>query len=304
MHESDIVAGRPCHAAAIECSRRAADFRTSARAIRPMAGICCGHRSTSGAHSTIRAASRCSTAAAGAHAARAEAGPRRRARRRGRRTARRCSCSSRIAGGKALYRLGLDAAMRRRPSRPAARSCGFDVSRGRRAHRLRTRHAVAAAGAVCHATPMAAASARWSRRTRRCWRRMRSARRASSRSRAGAANRCRSGSRIRRISIREEVAAAALDPRRPARGAHATAGTCRWNTQVFAAQGYVVVGVNYHGSIGLRPEVHRVDHGQLRREGIRRHRGGDRLHAAPGLHRSRRGWSRQAAATAATWSRT
>ena len=102
----------------------------------------------------------------------------------------------------------------------------------------------------------------------------------------------------------EEVAAAALDPRRPARRASSTAGTSAGTRRCSPAHGYVVVGVNYHGSSGFGQQWHRVDHRRLRREGIRRHRSRDRLHAARRATSTATGWSRPAAATAATWSRT
>ena len=56
--------------------------------------------------------------------------------------------------------------------------------------------------------------------------------------------------------------------------------------------------------VGIRAEVAGDDHRPVRREGVRRHRGRDRLAAAAGLHRPARGSSRPAAATAASWSRT
>ena len=59
----------------------------------------------------------------------------------------------------------------------------------------------------------------------------------------------------------------------------------RWNNKVFAAQGYVVAAVNYHGSLELRLRVPRLDHPSLGRAGTEGHRGRDRLVAQAALDR-------------------
>ena len=54
-----------------------------------------------------------------------------------------------------------------------------------------------------------------------------------------------------RLRPEEEVPGAAQHPRRPARGRRATTSTTAGTTTLFAAQGYVVACVNYHGSSGF-----------------------------------------------------
>ena len=44
----------------------------------------------------------------------------------------------------------------------------------------------------------------------------------------------------------------------------------RWNTQMFAAPGYVMLMINRARLDGLRPEVHRRDLRRLGRQGVRR----------------------------------
>jgi hypothetical protein len=60
----------------------------------------------------------------------------------------------------------------------------------------------------------------------------------------------------------------------------------RWSNQAFAAQGYIVVAVNYHGSSSFGPEVHRFDRRRIRQARARRRRGGDRPAAEAPLCRS------------------
>ena len=89
-------------------------------------------------------------------------------------------------------------------------------------------------------------------------------------------------------------------------GPHAASGDTwhyRWNNQVFAAQGYVVAGVNYHGSIGfgyafLDSITHRW--GELELQDIEAATDW-LLEAALGRHAAAS--SPPAAATAASWSR-
>ena len=89
-------------------------------------------------------------------------------------------------------------------------------------------------------------------------------------------------------------------------GPHSAAGDTfhyRWNNQLFAAQGYVVACVNYHGSSGfgnafLDSITHRW--GELELKDIE---AGDRLAAQAAVGRPSAGSSPPAAATAASWSR-
>ena len=87
-------------------------------------------------------------------------------------------------------------------------------------------------------------------------------------------------------------------------GPHTAAGDnwhYRWNNAVFAAQGYVVAAVNYHGSSSFGYAfVDSITHrwGELE---LKRHRGRHRLAAEEALGRQRSASSPPAAATAASW---
>ena len=60
-------------------------------------------------------------------------------------------------------------------------------------------------------------------------------------------------------------------------GAWGNSWTYRWNAELFAANGYVVVMINFHGSTGLRAEVYRLDERRLGRETVCRSDEGARL---------------------------
>src|SRR6266581_8843799 len=83
----------------------------------------------------------------------------------------------------------------------------------------------------------------------------------------------------------KEVAAPALDPWRPARGAH--------RRLAFPLEHASLRGARLRGRWSelpwvqrLRTSVHRIDHRQLWRQGIFRYRSGNGVHAAAALYRS------------------
>ena len=100
-----------------------------------------------------------------------------------------------------------------------------------------------------------------------------------------------------------EVAAAALDPRRPARRARRRLALPLERARVRRARLRRRDG-QLPRLVGLRAALHRDHRRELRREGVRRHRGDDRRAAARPGPSTASGWSRPAEATAASWSRT
>ena len=104
-----------------------------------------------------------------------------------------------------------------------------------------------------------------------------------------------------RLRCQEEAPGAAQHPRRPAHRRRATTGTTAGTTNVFAAQGYVVASVNYHGSSSfgyafLDSITHRW--GELELQDVEA--GTDWLLKKPWVA-TRTASSPPAAATAATW---
>ena len=73
---------------------------------------------------------------------------------------------------------------------------------------------------------------------------------------------------------------------------------------MFAAQGYVVAAVNYHGSSGFGQKFLETITGRYGEKEFADTEAGDRLSAARRATSIRSGWSPPAAATAASWSRT
>ena len=84
-------------------------------------------------------------------------------------------------------------------------------------------------------------------------------------------------------------------------GAWGDSWTYRWNAQVFAAAGYVVVMPNPRGSTGYGQKFIDEINGDWGGKRLRRHHGRDRLRVADAaLRRCRTAWRRPAAPTAAT----
>ena len=76
-------------------------------------------------------------------------------------------------------------------------------------------------------------------------------------------------------------------------GAWTDAWGYRWNAQMFASHGYVVMMTNFHGSTGYGTKVHRGNFRRLGRRAVRRHHEGDRLPRRPALRgriAARGGW--------------
>ena len=78
----------------------------------------------------------------------------------------------------------------------------------------------------------------------------------------------------------------------------------RWNTQVFAGAGHVVVCVNYHGSSGFGQKFLETITGRYGEKEYADIEAATDCAAQAGLRSIARAWSRPAGATAATWSPT